>query len=108
MALAGATPEAVPTGVSPFADYAILGPGPRLGTLGGALLGTSLTLAYALVVGRFPADRVGVRGRNRTRSNRATVRTAARRRAATGRSAPGFDPGPKPNSSLRSSWLLPS
>ena len=53
--LAGAASEAVPTGLSLFSGYALPGFGTYTGTLAGALLGTGLTLALALVVGRLLA-----------------------------------------------------
>lgn len=55
-ALAGATSEAVPSGLSLLSDYAIPGLGPHLGTLGAALVGTLLTLVLAIGLGRALAD----------------------------------------------------
>ena len=54
-ALAGAASEAVPTSVSLFSGYALPGLGPHAGTLGGAFLGTLLTLTFALGLGRLLA-----------------------------------------------------
>ena len=54
-ALAGATSEAVPNSVSLLSSYAVPGFDPYLGTLLVALLGTLLTLALALGVGRLLA-----------------------------------------------------
>ena len=54
-ALAGAASEAVPTSVSLFSGYALPGLGPHAGTLGGAFLGTLLTLTLALGLGRLLA-----------------------------------------------------
>lgn len=51
--LAGVASEAVPTGLSLFSGYALPGLGPYTGTLGGALVGTVLTLVLALAVGRL-------------------------------------------------------
>lgn len=53
--LAGATSEAVSTGVSLFSGYALPELGTHTGTLGGALVGTALTLVLALTVGRLLA-----------------------------------------------------
>lgn len=53
--LAGATSEAVPTGISLFSGYALPGLGTYTGTLGGAVVGTVLTLVLALTVGRLLA-----------------------------------------------------
>ena len=52
-ALAGAASEAVPTSVSLFSGYALPGLGPHAGTLGGAFLGTLLTLTLAPGLGRL-------------------------------------------------------
>ena len=54
-ALAGAASEAVPTSVSLFSGYALPGLGPHAGTLGGAFLGTLLTLTLAPGLGRLLA-----------------------------------------------------
>ncbi|WP_423750855.1 metal transporter [Salinirarus marinus] len=59
--LAGVASEAVPTGLSLFSGYALPGLGPRVGTLGGALFGTALTLVLALAVGRLLASGAAVR-----------------------------------------------
>lgn len=55
-ALAGVASEAVPTGVAVFSGYALPGLGTYAGTLGGALVGTGLTLVLALAVGRVLAS----------------------------------------------------
>jgi cobalt/nickel transport protein len=52
--LAGMTSEAA-TGVSLVSGYALPGLGTYTGTLGGALVGTALTLVLALGVGRLLA-----------------------------------------------------
>jgi hypothetical protein len=54
-ALAGAASEAVPTSISLFSGYALPELGPHAGTLGGAFLGTLLTLTLALGLGRLLA-----------------------------------------------------
>ncbi|WP_435066917.1 PDGLE domain-containing protein [Haloplanus sp. C73] len=53
--LAGASSEIVSTGASLFSGYALPGFGPYAGTFGGALLGTALTFAIALGLGRLLA-----------------------------------------------------
>ena len=50
--LAGVASEAVPTSLSLFSGYALPGLGTYTGTLGGALVGTTLTLVLALGLGR--------------------------------------------------------
>lgn len=54
--LAGVASEAVPTGLGLFPGYALPGLGTYAGTLGGALVGTLLTLALALAAGRLLAS----------------------------------------------------
>ncbi|SNZ02926.1 cobalt/nickel transport protein [Natronoarchaeum philippinense] len=49
---AGAASHAVATDVSLFSGYALPGLGPHLGTLGGALFGTVLTLVLGVGVAR--------------------------------------------------------
>lgn len=53
--LAGMAPDAVPTGISLLSEYAVPGLGPHLGTLGAALLGTSLTLFVGIAFARLLA-----------------------------------------------------
>jgi hypothetical protein len=53
MELAGA--REAPTAVSLFSEYALPGLGQYAGTLGGALVGTAVTLGIALAVGRLLA-----------------------------------------------------
>ncbi|HMB50040.1 MAG TPA: metal transporter [Natronoarchaeum rubrum] len=52
---AGAASSAVATDVSLLSGYALPGLGPHLGTLGGALLGTALTLALGVGFARLLA-----------------------------------------------------
>jgi hypothetical protein len=57
--LAGAASKAVPTGFSVLSGYVLPGLGTYLRTLGGAVVGTVLTLVRALVVGQSIGKRTG-------------------------------------------------